>query len=266
MQNDNEPVAPAYPIESVNNALKLILLFRDHESVKVAEASEVLGVARSTAHRMLQMLQYHAFVRQDPRSKSYVPGPALLDVGLAVIRAMDIRGMARPFLEQLASEFDETVHLIVPEQPDVRFVDCVESTRAVRVSSRVGMTLPAHVTSVGKSILATMTDDEVKRLYPDAKLNAQTSHSLKTRAALLKELAAIRKAGYATSREESEDDVGSVGVALRGSSGEVVGAISVAAPISRMSVEHAEVIAARLLEVADQLAETIPRTVRESGR
>ena len=258
MQNDNGLAAPAYPIESVNNALKLILLFRDRESVKVAEASEVLGVARSTAHRMLQMLQYHAFVRQDPRSKSYVPGSALMEVGLAVIRAMDIRGVARPFLERLASEFDETVHLVVHEQPNVRFLDCVESTRAVRVSSRVGMTLPAHVTSVGKSILATMTDDEVKKLYPDPKLDAQTSHSLKTRAALLKELAAIRKAGYATSREESEDDVGSVGVALRGSSGDVVGAMSVAAPMNRISIERAEIMAASLLEAVDQMADAIP--------
>lgn len=254
----SEPVEPAYPIESVNNALRLILLFRDQESVKVAEASEVLGVARSTAHRMLQMLQYHAFVRQDPSSKSYLPGPALMEVGLAVVQAMDIRGLARPYLERLVAQFDETVHLIVHEPPDVRFLDCVESERTVRVASRVGMTMRMHTTSVGKSILATMSDDEVKKLYPQAKLNAETEHSLKTRAALLKELAVIRNVGYAMSREESEDGVGSVGVALRGSSGEVLGAISVAAPISRMSVEHAEVIAAALLDVVDELAAAIP--------
>ena len=251
-------MVPAYPIESVNNALKLLLLFRDHDSVKVAEAGEVLGVARSTAHRLLQMLQYHSFVRQDTRSKSYLPGSALMEVGLAVVRSMDIRSVCRPYLEQLSARFDETVHLIVPELPLVRFVDCVESSRAVRVVSRVGNSLPAHVTSVGKAILATMSDDEVKALYPDAKLEAVTEHSVKSRASLLRELAQIRTVGYATSREESEDGVGSVGVAICGSSGRVVGAISVAAPIGRMTTQQATVIAGALIELLEEIEAAVP--------
>jgi DNA-binding IclR family transcriptional regulator len=77
--------APAYPIESVGNALALLLLYKDRQAIRVAEASNALGVARSTAHRLLAMLQHFGFVRQNARSRAYHAGPALVEIGMAVI-------------------------------------------------------------------------------------------------------------------------------------------------------------------------------------
>ena len=71
------PNPPMYPIESVDNALQLLLLFREQSSLRVADASRTLGVAPSTAHRLISMLQYHGFVTQDPRTKAYRAGAAL---------------------------------------------------------------------------------------------------------------------------------------------------------------------------------------------
>jgi DNA-binding IclR family transcriptional regulator len=79
--------APAYPIASVDNALRLLMLFRDTPRVRLSEASEHLGVAHSTAHRLMAMLAYHGFVRQEPGSRAYLAGPALVEIGLAAVRA-----------------------------------------------------------------------------------------------------------------------------------------------------------------------------------
>ena len=89
---------PAYPIASVDNALRLIRLFNDRDSLRLADACSYLGVAHSTAHRLLAMLIHHGFVQQDPQSRTYRPGPTLLEIGLAVVESSDVRTKARPML------------------------------------------------------------------------------------------------------------------------------------------------------------------------
>jgi DNA-binding IclR family transcriptional regulator len=231
--------APAvrYPITSVDNALRLLLLFRDEPFLRVAGAAEHLGVARSTAHRLIRMLALHGFIRQEPESRAYVPGSALLDVGLSVIGRLDLRRAARPRMEALAAETGETVHLARLELPNVVFVDCVESDKAIRVSSRVGQLMPAHWTSVGKAMLA--VDGRGLEQYSHAdRLPVLTSKSIPTRARLDDELVRVRDQGYATSVEESEEGVGSVGVAVVDRSGRVLGGLSVAAPLFRLDDSH----------------------------
>jgi IclR family transcriptional regulator, acetate operon repressor len=130
----------------VDNALRLLMLFRDTPRVRLSEASGHLGVAHSTAHRLMAMLAYHGFVRQEPGSRAYVAGPALVEIGLAAVRELDIRLHARPVLESLAASLRETVHLAVLEGGNVRYLDAVESPHALRVASRTGSALAANCT------------------------------------------------------------------------------------------------------------------------
>jgi DNA-binding IclR family transcriptional regulator len=224
---------PAYPIESVDNALRLLLLFRERSTLRVAEASESIGVARSTAHRLLAMLQFHDFVVRDDETRTYRAGPALVDVGLAVVREMSIRDVARPDLETLEGEVGETVHLAVLDGRDVLFVDSVESNRVVRVGSRIGVRLPAHTTSLGKAMLASLSAEALASMYPDEDLDGPTAGSLKRRKDLFGELEEIRSRGYATNEGESEADIAAIGAAIVGPSKKVHGAISVSAPMER---------------------------------
>jgi DNA-binding IclR family transcriptional regulator len=84
-------------------------MLRDEPSIRLTEAGLALGVAPSTAHRLLAMLEYHDFVRNDEALRAYVAGRALTEIGLAVVQKMDIRGIARPVLERLQAESGETV-------------------------------------------------------------------------------------------------------------------------------------------------------------
>jgi IclR family transcriptional regulator, acetate operon repressor len=248
------PPRPQYPIESVDNALRLLLMFRDRGEIRLSEAREALGVAQSTAHRLMAMLAYHDFVRQDPGSRAYRAGPALIDVGLSVVRSMDIRAIARPFLEDLMQQVGETVHLATLEGAGARFLDAVESEHAVRVVGRTGRVLPAHATSVGKAMLAALPDAEIDRIYPDELLPAQTTRTITSKAELRAELERVRKRGYASNSEESEAGVSSIGVAVLNSSGRPVAAVSVAAPVSRMSATLARQVAVPLADTARHIS------------
>jgi DNA-binding IclR family transcriptional regulator len=228
--------APGYPISSVGNALRLLVLFREQQSVRLTEARDYLGVAHSTAHRLLAMLIQYGFVRQDS-SRAYRPGPMLVEIGLAVVQKMDVRAQARPFLEALANKFTETIHLTVLEGNLVRYVDAVESDRTLRVAARTGQLLPANCTSAGKALLAELTRDQVHALYPTEELPSQTAHSLNSMQALEHELDRIREQGYATNHEESEDGVGSVAIALVNAAARPVAAVAVAVPVNRLIPE-----------------------------
>lgn len=226
---------PAYPIASVDNALRLLRMFGTQPIIRLSEASQMLGVAHSTAHRLLAMLAYHDLVRRDPRTRAYTIGPALIEIGLAAVAGMDVRTTLRPVLDVLASELNETTHLAVLEGSWTHYVDGIESTKAVRVATRTGRLMPAHCTAVGKAMLATLSLDELRRAYPDEVLEQTTHKSLRSRIELEQHLEKVRRLGYAINREESEEGVTAVGIAVRvaGSHGVVAG-LGVAAPTRRM--------------------------------
>ena len=186
---------PQYPIESVDNALRILLLLGERRSIRLTDVSEYLGVASSTAHRLMAMLLYRGFVRQAEGSRAYEPGPGLTQIAFSVLRQVDVRARLHPYLERLSAGLGETVHLSRLDGSTVTFVDAVESPRAVRVGSRLGMTMPAHCTSSGKALLTMLDDDAIRVLYPDERLSQLTPRSITKRSVLLKQVAEARQRG-----------------------------------------------------------------------
>src|SRR3954451_25066337 len=162
---------PGVPVAtSVDNALRLLQLVGERQALRVAEAADLLDVARSTAHRLLAALRRRGFVAQDRPNGAYRPGPALYEIGLAAVSRIDIRRVARPVLERLCETTQETVSLAVLEGTTVRFIDCAESPRSVRVGNRTGVVRPAHASAVGKAIMAGLSEEELDRRYPNGQL------------------------------------------------------------------------------------------------
>jgi IclR family acetate operon transcriptional repressor len=234
---------PKYAIESVDNALRLLLLLRGSASLGVQQASEALGVAPSTAHRLFAMLQHHGFAEQDPATRAYRAGPVLTELGLAGLQGLDIRRVARPRLEQLVASLDETAHLVVLRGTNVLFIDGVEPTRILHASARTGQSLPAHATASGKALLAALPEERLLGLFPNERLAAVTRRTLTSRRALLRELARVREQGYAVNDRESEEEIVAVAAAVVSGDGIPHGAITVAVPATRYDAAALERIA-----------------------
>jgi DNA-binding IclR family transcriptional regulator len=170
---------------------------------------------------------------------------------------MDVRAIARPVMERLCSDLGETIHLAVLDRNEVIFLDSVESRHIVRVGSRVGMRLPAHMTALGKVLLASLPGDRLTELYPEEKLPAGARASVVNRRALFKSLKQIARDGYAVSVGEIESDVAAVAAPILTPSGDVTAAMSVAVPVSRFSEQFSESavprLAAAVAEVGEQL-------------
>jgi DNA-binding IclR family transcriptional regulator len=239
---------PAYRLSSVDHALELLLLFRSRPALRVSEVAEELDVARSTAHRLLGMLVHRQFAVQDPVTRTYRPGPRLVEIGLAAVGALDLRTRMRPYLADVAARTGETVSLLVLEGDTVHFIDSIESRRTVRVGSRFDARMPAHATSAGKAMLAALPVAEVLASYQAERLATVTGHTIATRTRLLAALDRVREVGFAVNLEESEVGLGAVGMAVLGADGHPVAGLTAAGPVQRMTPQWIRVLAAELRE------------------
>ncbi len=251
---------PAYPLGSVDRVLRLLLLLQRRGSLRVVEAAEELGVAPSTAHRLLSMLRAYEFAAQDS-TRTYRPGAAMTIVAATPSSDAQLRTRAHRHLDELARATGESVHLMVLEGAGARFIDGVEGRHALRVASRVGLTLPAHVTSGGKVLLAELTRQQLGELYP-------RGLALTPRAAgpdlnaLIRELSSVRRHGYALNAEESEQGVNAIGAAIRDGTGRAVAAVVIAAPSLRLPRRALPALAERVQASAAAISATLHRSDR----
>lgn len=228
---ETEGPAPRYPIESVDKALQLLLLFAEKPRIRLTDAADYLDVASSTAHRLLAMLQYRGFVQQDA-TRAYEPGPVLRNLACASQRSPDLSGVARPVLERLRTELDTPIHL---GRLDGQRVVFVEAAPKPPLHSPVpGESVPAHCTSLGKVMLSQLPAEELRTIYPQERLDQMTYHSIATRRALELDLDRVRRRGFAVCDQECELGVASVAVALPGLGGIRYGVMA-AMPVRRMT-------------------------------
>lgn len=248
-------------VSSVDNALILLLAFKDRPSIAVKEGAELLGVAPSTAHRLLVTLHSHGFVTQEAETRRYRAGAELLDVALGALKSLDVLRVARPHLEQLRDVVRETVNLILLDGSHIRFIDSVEGPEAVRVSNRTGTVLPAHCTAGGKMLLASLSTTQLRHLYPLNRLSGLTPSSITDREVLFRELAEVRRLGYATNFEQSMMGVSAVAVPIMDPRGRMVASIGISAPAARLDDDRVRSV----VTAGRHSAETVTAALRESG-
>jgi DNA-binding IclR family transcriptional regulator len=244
---------PAYLVGSVDRALRILLLLRSERAVTLTAVSRALDVAPSTAHRLLTTLVHHDFVRQDPATRAYVPGRALLEIGLAAAGSLDIRRLARPELESLTRALEETVHLALRDGARVIFLDTVESPRAVRVTDRTGMTLPAHCTAAGKALLAELASDDLRATLGREPFEQVMPRTCTTLAQLAPQLRQIRTTGYATNFAESERGLSAVAAAIPDPHGVSTMSVSVSVPSERIDDARVRQIGAAAILAAERI-------------
>lgn len=236
--------------QTLDRGLRVLeVVARSADPVSVAEAAVAVGIDRRVTHRLITTLVARGYLHREG-SRGYRLGPTCLSLASAI---SDLRVLGRPFMEELAEQTGETVHLVVLSGRDVVFIDGIESRKALRLGLRTGRLLPANATSVGKAWLAAMPPERVGKLFRTADLPAVTRRTIVDPDVLYTELDEIRRRGYATSYGESEDGVGSVGMAVRDAAGNPRLAISVAMPLSRFTDDARGNAVARMRDIAEAL-------------
>jgi IclR family acetate operon transcriptional repressor len=218
----------------------------------ISELAASLDLALPTIHRLMRTLVVLGYVRQLP-SRRYALGPGLVRLGERATRLLAT--WARPALEQLERKIQETSNLAILDGDMVAYVAQVPSRHQMRMFTEVGRRVFAHSTGVGKALLSQFSDDDVLTIVRRTGMPRFTDATLTTEKALLADLDAIRRRGYAIDEGEQELGVRCFAVAVAGSFTPT--AVSVSGPDSRITLESAEWMVPVLRQTAERLAKAL---------
>jgi IclR family transcriptional regulator, acetate operon repressor len=232
--------------------LILNLLQESAEGVTLNEMVQATGLPKASTFRYLRTLEYQRYVERVSPGTVFRLGPGF--VGMQSRHLEILRERARPVLESLREEFEETANLGVLDGDRVIYVDVVESRRGVRLSAARGVRVPLHCTALGKAIASRLPDDRIRDLHTSSGLLKLTPDTIETLPTLFQELARIRHSGYAIDDREYEEDGRCIAVPLLGT--HIPAALSISGPSSRFSLDTATAAAQTLITAATSITTT----------
>ena len=211
------------------------------------------GLHPSTAFRILASAADNGLVERNEVGQ-YRLGAKLKQWGCSLQSGQDLREIARPVMEWLRDQVEETVNLTLREGDEVVYVERATSKRMMRVEQVIGSHAPLHVTAVGKLMLGEAGRQAVREYAVRTGLPAYTPHTLTTQARLWSNAAGALKQGYALDNEEAEAGVGCIGVLVRDGAGNVLAGLSVSAPIERRREAWVPLIREAARRIAERIA------------
>ncbi|RKF17922.1 IclR family transcriptional regulator [Alginatibacterium sediminis] len=240
-------MSSGYGNQALYKAIAVIDAIADGQS-QLQQISDQLGYPKSTVHRIVHGLIEARYVR-DVKGIGLVLGTKMIQLGNKAQQNMPLKDIARPYLQQLAEETRDTVHLGIKDEDDVFYLDKIPGYRPIEFRSRVGDNLPLASTGIGKALMIDMPKTEWRRLI------AKQDHL--DAPAILARMDVYSSKDYSFDLEDNEEQVRCVAVPIRNKYGNIIAAISVTSIHAFMSdermVELIEVIRAYSQRISEQL-------------
>jgi DNA-binding IclR family transcriptional regulator len=245
-----------YIIQAVSHALDLLEQFHeDVDELGVTELSKRLKLHKNNVFRLLATLESRGYIEQNKATENYRLGLKSLELGQTFIKQMGLLRQAKPILEKIVADCNETCYVTIFKEGHVVYLDVMETNMTVRVVSRVGSRLPSYCTASGKVFLAYMSEEEINEILPAEELSPYTPTTLATRKQLKEELEKTAEQGYAIDDEELDQGVRCIATPIRDYTRRIVGAISISGPSMRLSNNRIdEELVPLVLQAAEDLS------------
>jgi DNA-binding IclR family transcriptional regulator len=219
-----------YLVPALIRGLRILsTLSRENSMLTLSEVAASLGTTRSSAYRLLYTLEHLGFVEYDARSKNYALGPQVLALGYGYLASRDIIDVAMQHLIRLRDRTGWSAHLGELHGRDVVYVARVATRRSIASVVHVGTRLPAHATTMGRILLSSLSDQEIRELYNQDLSRSFNLSPYSDLAELLKQIAVDRAEGIVVQSSGYEPGVASVAAPIHDVSGRIVAAVNVSA-------------------------------------
>jgi DNA-binding IclR family transcriptional regulator len=219
-------------LQSVLTALDVLDCFSSDEELGISEVARRVGVAKSTAHRLLTTLCARGMAEQNPETGRYRLGMHLFALGQLAASRSQMHRLALPLLAELKQRTGDTIHLAIPDGVDMLYVERLETVREMRLMSAVPRRIPCHATSSGKAVAA--FDDHLATARVTAGLTQETASTLISPVQYRADLLKTRRRGYAVSVDETVVGLTSVAAPVFDHTGKACAAISIVGPTARI--------------------------------
>lgn len=242
--------------QSVRRAIALLKAFTgDAPEMGLADLTDAVGLARTTAHRLLSALESEGLVARNPANNAYRLGPAAIALGSRALRSNDLRAVARSYLEEMAETSGETATLAALADGRILIIDEVLSQHLLGTGPSIGTSYALHVTATGKAILAAMDDERRRALVPD-RLERIGPAAIEDPEELEADIRRTRDRGYAVAVEELEEGFAAVGAAIHDPTGNATAAVSLGGPSTRL-VDKLEPLGELCREAAGKISSAL---------
>ena len=246
-----------YAIQAVINAIRLLETFRDEEEQGVTPLAKRLDLHKNNVFRLLATLEQLGYIEQCAASDRYRLGVRSLELGQSFGRSRNLLRRARPVIDELVETCGESAHLGLLRELEVVHVESRSPDRLVTTGTRVGRSLPAHCTALGKAMLAELPEEAADRLLRKHGMLRHNENTIASLRRLKQELAVIRQRGYAVDDEEEEIGFRCVGAAVHGSDG-TLAAVSVSGTADQIDVDNLALLAERVKAAAGAVSARQP--------
>ena len=258
--------ATAKRVSSLTKGLTVLrALAAINNSAGVSQLSRTTGFAKSTVHRLLTDMSDFGIVRQVNDGR-YEIGILLFELGSRARAGFDLRATALPHLQRLRDETSETAYLGVGADktpPDMEggviYIEKVESTQAIRMTSELGRRNPLYCTSLGKALLAFSDEELIERFLSETALLPRTPNTITEVRRMGSELARVKRQGFAVDDEEMEVGCRCIGAPVF-AEGRVVAAVSIAGPTTRVTADSISHLADAVTRAAGRISTAIGAT------
>ncbi|WP_400164402.1 IclR family transcriptional regulator [Brevibacillus sp. TJ4] len=228
-------------VQSLERALTLLNVLSDYpEGIQITRLSEQVGLSKSTTHRLLATLLHMNYVVKDEHTEKYRLGYQLVYLARNIVSSLDVVRVAKPFLQKLSQDVNETVHLCIDDNGEVMYIDKIESNQTIRMYSRIGSRAPMYCTGVGKVLLSGMSEEHYQRVVSAMSFAARTAKTITSREALAQEIAAVKKQGYALDNIENEEGIRCIAAPIYDYQGKVIASFSISGPSNRITMERVQ--------------------------
>ena len=243
------------PVQSAERIFQVLEMLAEHGEMGLMEISTELGLHKSTVHRLLMSLIYMGYAKQDETTQKYMLSYKIVSMAGKILERTDILQIAKPYMERLSDISGEAVHLVQREGNNILYIYKIEAkVGTIRMVSHVGMVHPMYCSGVGKAIMATLPEKEVKQIWNGSIIEKKTDKTITDIDEMMQVLEEVRKNGYALDDEENEEGVRCIAACLHGYSKEVKYAFSISGPVSRMTRERVEELAVDVKKVQEELS------------
>jgi IclR family transcriptional regulator, KDG regulon repressor len=241
---------------TVGKALDVLDMVAGHgRAVRFTELLALGDYPKATLYRFLQTLTHQGMLSYDPDRGTYALGVRLVRLAHAAWAQSSLAPIARPYLDELAAETGDTIHLAQMDLGQVLYVDKRNAATPVEMFAQAGKVGPAYCTGVGKAMLAYLPDEALARALERQSFHRHTPNTLDRPEALMQELEAIRARGHAFDREEHEWGIICCAVPILSRSGRAIGAVSVTSTTARSTLQALEAKSGRVKEIAARIAD-----------
>ncbi|MCD9026250.1 IclR family transcriptional regulator [Cohnella silvisoli] len=253
-----------YSVPAIDKTMAIFKLFAESEQdYTVTEIHSQLDIPKGTVFMILSVLEGYGMVKKDTHG-CYSLGPKIYELGMAYMTKIDIKQIAKPFMNRLAQETKFTAHLGIMSDNRILFVEKVELQSFIKFSTFPGMRSDIHNSSLGKAIAAFLPEEEVDRAIEAVGMGRYTPNTI-TEPELFKQvLSRIRINGYSIEDEEGEIGVRCVGAPIFDHEGKVIAAISITALKSDLPADLLPVIGEKIKETAVAISKELGYEIKKT--